>query len=142
MLRGMIQQQSRKPPLAIAWEKRQQLQAATVAAAATAAAAVAVREFRSRNAFLAPTLMDHCTCHPWLQVAVKILQRIDPRLLQAGSAGRGGGSSLSSSIVEQTLTELAKVHGISGVWGYYAYRNRKSGWPLHVCSCCLKSAES
>ena len=40
---------------------------------------------------------------------MKVLQRMDPRLLQAGAAGLGSGATRSGLIAEQALRELAKV---------------------------------
>lgn len=47
--------------------------------------------------------------HPTLQVAVKVLQRIDPKLLHGASAGLGSKITRSGIIAEQALQELAKV---------------------------------
>lgn len=66
-------------------------------------------------------------CAP--QVAVKVLQRIDPKLLHAGSAGLGSKVTRSGRIAEQTLKELGKVSGrgwvvgLGGVgWGWVLMR--------------------
>ena len=44
-----------------------------------------------------------------MQVAVKVLQRVDPKLLNSESAGLGSRVTRSGLIAEQTLKELAKV---------------------------------